>query len=66
LGTGQIQIKNAKIIKFNEFYSRKTWMIEFSDRLNDFYINEAKKIVGRLDKSNRLKSGWKLKRDIWI
>ena len=39
--------------------------IDFSDKLNDFYINEAKKIVGRLDKANKLKNEWKIKKDIW-
>ena len=66
LGVGQIQIKKAKHVVIIQNYSRKAWMIDFSDRLNDFYINEAKKIVGRLDKASKLKKEWKVKKDIWL
>lgn len=66
LGTGQIQIKNAKNIKINENYSRKAWMLEFTDRLNEFYMNEAKKTVNRMKKNNKIRIDWKAKKDIWI
>ena len=65
LGTGQIQIKKAKEVVIEQNLSRKEWILEFCDKMNDFYINEAKKTVTRLDRANKLKKEWKPKKDVW-
>jgi hypothetical protein len=41
-------------------------MIEFSHQMNDFYIDEAKKVVNRLDRAKKLRVEWNKKKDIWI
>lgn len=58
LGSGQLQIRNVKNIEYNLGMNRKSWMIEFSDKLKDFYIDEAKKTVRRIEKAGQLKKIW--------
>ncbi len=65
LGSGQIQIKRASDIKENDRYSRKLWMLEFFERLEEFYINEADKTVKRMKSIITMRAEWKSKRDIW-
>ena len=65
LGSGQIQIKRASDIKENDRYSRRLWMLEFFERLEEFYINEADKTVKRMKSIITLRAEWKSKRDIW-
>ncbi len=61
LGTGQLQIKKASEIVVDTRKTRKDWMLEFADNLLDFYINQSKKIVGYMDKANKLKKEWREK-----
>ena len=62
LGSGQIQIKNASAITEIPQNSRKEWMLEFYDRLDEFYVNEADKTVKRMKNILTLRVDWKKKR----
>ncbi len=61
LGWGQIQIANANVIKVNESYSRKKWMLELCDVLLEFYPKEIGKINERMDYFKRIKQQWQKK-----
>jgi hypothetical protein len=65
LGSGQIQIRKASDITEVENNSRKDWMLEFFERLDEFYVNEADKTVKRLKSLISLRTEWKAKKDIW-
>lgn len=65
LGSGQIQIKNASDITEIAQNSRKEWMLEFFDRLDEFYVNEADKTVKRIKNLLTLRIDWKKKKDAW-
>jgi len=58
LGWGQIQIANANVIKINDGYSRKKWMLELCDVMLDFYPKEIGKIKGRISYFERVKQLW--------
>ncbi len=60
-GWGQIQIANANVIKINEGYSRKQWMLELCDVMLEFYPREIGKIKDRMDYFKRVKHRWERK-----
>ena len=62
LGWGQLQIANANVIKVNEAYPRKKWMIELCDTILDFYPKEIEKIGERIEYFRRVKERWENKR----
>ncbi len=63
LGWGQIQIANANIIKINEKYPRKQWMLELCDTMLQFYPKEITKIGKRVSHFERVKREWEMKPD---
>ena len=65
LGSGQIQIKRASHIVEIVENSRKEWMLEFCDKLDEFYVNEADKTVKRLKNIITLRGDWKKRKDTW-
>ena len=58
LGWGQIQIANANVIKVNEGYSRKRWMLELCDTILDFYPREIAKIDKRIERFKGIRQFW--------
>jgi hypothetical protein len=63
LGWGQIQIADAKVIKINEGYSRRKWMLELCDVMLDFYPKEIGKIKNRIEYFKQVKRRWEKKRE---
>jgi len=64
LGWGQIQIANSNYISIRPRFSRKKWMLELCDRMQEFYPNEIGKIrKTRIPYFERLKQHWKQKHD---
>ena len=63
LGWRQIQIANANVLKINEKYSRKQWMLELCDTMLQFYPKEITKIGKRVSYFERVKSEWQEKPD---
>ena len=63
LGWGQIQIYNANVIKINERYSRKIWMLELCDTMARFYPREIEKIGNRIKYFERVRLQWEQKPD---
>jgi len=58
LGWGQIQIANSNIIRINEDYSRKKWMLRLCDNLDIFYPNEIAKITKRISYFGKVREFW--------
>ena len=58
LGWGQIQIKDANVLKFNKSVNRKKWMIKLCDLLEAFYDEEIGKIGERKLWFNDIKEYW--------
>lgn len=65
LGWGQIQIANANNIIINKGYSRKKWMLELCDALDDFYPREIEKVKNRIYHFKQIREQWGEKVDIW-
>ena len=65
LGWGQIQIANSNQIDINKGYSRKSWMLEFCDKMESFYPNEINKINDRINRFKEVKSYWEAQKDVW-
>ena len=63
LGWGQIQISNANVIKINEHYPRKKWMLELCDTIVRFYPREIEKIGKRIAYFERVKQQWEARPD---
>ena len=63
LGWGQIQIANANVIKVNEKYPRKQWMLELCDTMLEFYPKEISKIGKRVSYFEKVKREWEMKPD---
>jgi hypothetical protein len=61
LGWGQIQIANANVMKINEGYSRKQWIIELCDVMLAFYPREIGKIKDRMNYFKRVRRHWEKK-----
>ena len=62
LGWGQIQIANSNYVNIKQ-YSRKKWMLEFCDRLLEFYPKEIGKIHSRIERFKSVRRFWELKQD---
>lgn len=58
LGWGQIQIANASIIKVNDGYSRKEWMLQLCDTMLAFYPREIAKIETRMSRFREARQYW--------
>lgn len=65
LGWGQIQIANANNIIINRGYSRKKWMLELCEALDDFYPREIEKVKDRIYHFKQVREQWEGKADIW-
>lgn len=66
LGWGQIQISNANTIMVRKAFSRKKWMLQFCDVMEEFYPREISKIQERVDRFNAIRRYWKKQNDIWV
>jgi hypothetical protein len=58
LGWGQIQIKNSNKLDLNKSITRKEWMLEFCDRVLDFYPKEISKINERIKRFEEVRNFW--------
>jgi hypothetical protein len=58
LGWGQIQIANADKLIINDGFSRRTWMLNFCDRLLEFYPKEISKITNRIAHFEKIREFW--------
>lgn len=58
LGWGQLQIANSNKINILSHNSRKNWMIEFCDRMLEFYPAEIGKIGERIEYFKKAKKYW--------
>ena len=65
LGWGQIQIANSNNIRILEQHSRKEWMLQLCDVMEDFYPREIGKIKDRLQRFEKVRAYWEEKEDIW-
>lgn len=65
LGWGQIQIANANNLIANTGYSRKKWMLELCDALDEFYPREIEKVKNRIHHFKQVREQWEEKTDIW-
>ncbi|MCX6841553.1 MAG: hypothetical protein NTX53_04625 [candidate division WOR-3 bacterium] len=63
LGWGQVQIANANVIRVNEGYSRRKWMLQLCDALLEFYPREIGKVKERIEHFRRVKQMWESKDD---
>lgn len=63
LGWGQIQIADAKRITISPQYSRKRWMLEMCDALEQFYPREIQKISERIERFRAVREFWLAKPD---
>ena len=58
LGWGQIQIRNANHLSIDPTQSRKTWMLQLLDALDEFYPREIAKIQDRLSHFQKIRQFW--------
>jgi len=58
LGWGQLQIANSNTINIVNKNDRREWMIEFCDRLLEFYPKEIGKINERIEHFEKVKEYW--------
>lgn len=58
LGTGQIQIADAKRIEIDPSQKRRAWMLEFCDTVLAFYLREIAKITKRIGKFEKVREFW--------
>lgn len=65
LGWGQIQIANSNDIRVIDGYSRKKWMLELCQTMEEFYPREIGKIRDRIDRFRTIRTLWESKEDIW-
>lgn len=63
LGWGQIQIADANRITINPQYSRRRWMLEMCDALEQFYPKEIQKINERIERFGAVRKFWLAKPD---
>lgn len=61
LGNGQIQIANSNIIEIDINNTRKKWMLEFIDIVDNFYEHEAEKILERKKYFYDIRKYWESK-----
>ena len=61
LGWGQIQIANANRIVVAKNTSRRRWMLQFCDALDEFYPREISKIGKRLEHFQKVRAFWESK-----
>lgn len=59
LGWGQLQIANSNRINILPQNSRKKWMLQFCDRMLEFYPAEIGKINERIEYFKRVKKHWR-------
>lgn len=64
LGWGQIQIKNANDIRIRDRHSRKRWMLQFCDVMDEFYPKEISKIQERIERFDTIRQYWEAKEDV--
>ncbi len=65
LGWGQIQIANSNDIRIMEGCSRRRWMLQLCDALDEFYPREIVKIRDRMERFAAVRKLWQSKEDVW-
>ncbi len=65
LGWGQIQIANSNVINLIDGYSRKKWMLQLCETMQEFYPKEILKIQDRIVRFDIVKDYWEAREDIW-
>ena len=65
LGWGQIQVANSNDIRVIDQYSRKKWMLQLCEVMNEFYPREIGKIRDRIERFRTVREYWESKEDIW-
>ena len=65
LGWGQIQIANSNDIRIVDGCSRRRWMLQLCDAMDEFYPREIIKIRDRIDRFAAVRNHWESKGDIW-
>lgn len=65
LGWGQIQIRNSNDIRVVKGCSRRRWMLQLCDAMDEFYPREIGKIRDRIDRFAAVRSHWESKEDVW-
>lgn len=65
LGWGQIQIANSNDIRIVKGCSRRRWMLQLCDAVDEFYPKEIVKIQDRIDRFAAVRNHWKSKEDVW-
>lgn len=63
LGWGQIQIADSNRVTIHPRYSRKCWMLEMCDVLDQFYPREIEKINQRIGRFRAVRELWLAKPD---
>jgi hypothetical protein len=63
LGWGQIQIINSNAIDVNMDITRKEWMLQFCDVVDEFYTSERMKINQREEHFRDVKEFWERQPD---
>lgn len=63
LGWGQIQIANARIVNVDRNQSRKKWMLQLCDVMDNFYPKEIAKIEKRVNYFSKVRAFWQGKQD---
>lgn len=65
LGWGQIQIRNSNDIRVVKGCSRRRWMLQLCDTMDEFYPREIGKIRARIDRFAAVRNQWESKEDVW-
>ena len=65
LGWGQIQLANSNDIRITQGYSRKRWMLQLCEAMDEFYPREIDKIRTRIDRFEAVRTYWESREDVW-
>ena len=65
LGWGQIQLANSNDIRITQGYSRKRWMLQLCEAMDEFYPREIDKIRSRIDRFEAVRTYWESREDVW-
>lgn len=65
LGWGQIQLADSRDVRVREGYSRKKWMLQLCDAMDEFYPREIGKIRSRMERFEAVRAYWNSREDVW-
>lgn len=65
LGWGQIQLADSRDVRVREGYSRKKWMLQLCDAMDEFYPREIDKIRSRMERFEAVRAYWTSREDVW-